>query len=160
MAIIPESTDTPDAMPCSCRCVHLGPGPLWQKPDNQWVTVDADVRYADFCIDLNKNPGLPFATGALDFIYASHFLEHISIFSLSPLLSECFRILKQPGVFRIVLPDVIKSIGEFIRGNTDFSLFRRRKQRRPDLTLFECLREDFISASLQKDVFGEMALAH
>lgn len=140
--------------------VNLGPGNIWKKPGPDWIRVDADPKNADICSDLNRTPSLAFDDDTIDSIYASHFLEHISIFAVQPLLRECYRVLKNNGVLRIVIPDVMKSIYEFLADNQDFDLFKRRRLRNPDYTLFECLREDFLSPSLQQDVFGERALAH
>jgi predicted SAM-dependent methyltransferase/polysaccharide pyruvyl transferase WcaK-like protein len=142
------------------KYLNLGPGSVWKKPGPEWLTVDADPKNADVCADLNRTPSLPFDDEAFCSIYASHFFEHISLFSVQPLLHDCFRVLKNNGVLRIVIPDVARSIQEFLRANHEFDLFKRRRTRNPDYTFFECLREDFLSPSLQKDVFGEQALAH
>lgn len=144
----------------SKKYLNLGPGGTWKKPGINWIRVDADMRNADICTDLNKYPLLPFLDNTISGIYASHFFEHISIFSINRLLIECFRVLKYRGVLRIVIPDVIKSIKHFLDSNSSYSLFKKRKERNPDYTLFECLKEDFISQSLQKEVFGNQSLAH
>jgi predicted SAM-dependent methyltransferase len=142
------------------KYLNLGPGSVWKKPGPEWLTVDADPRNADVCVDLNQSPSLPFDNEVFDSIYASHFFEHISTFIAQLLINDCFRVLKNGGVLRIVIPDVVKSMKAFLCADQEFDLFRRRRKRNPDYTLFECLREDFISRSLQKDVFGEQALAH
>ncbi|MFA5072275.1 MAG: methyltransferase domain-containing protein [Nitrospirota bacterium] len=144
----------------TAKHLHLGPGSIWKKPGIEWITIDADPNNGDMCANLNQDQSLPFSDDTFDSLYASHFFEHISIFAIQPLLNECFRVLRENGVLRIVIPDVLKSIREFLRSNNDFDLFKRRRQRAPDYTLFECLREDFLSESLQKNVFGEQALAH
>ena len=140
--------------------LNLGPGGVWKKPGSQWISLDADPRYADVCVDLNHTPSIPFEDDTVDVIYSSHFFEHISIFAIDDLIGDCYRVLKEKGVLRIVIPDVIKSMREFLDSNQEFSLFKRRRQRNPNYTLFECLREDFLSQSLQKEVFGVQALAH
>jgi hypothetical protein len=74
-------------------------------------------------------------------------------------------VLEVGGYMRIIVPDGVKSIEEYVRGNTDFPLFARRREiaRRvygEDYTLFQCLREDFISRSSQPNLLGKFALAH
>lgn len=65
----------------------------------------------------------------------------------------------------MVFPDAAKSSKEYLDGNSDFELFRRRRERakvkyNKELTLFECMREDFISPSGQSGLLGENSLAH
>ena len=66
---------------------------------------------------------------------------------------------------RIIVPDVVRSMEEYLKGNRDFKLFVRRRERAKDVydedyTLFECLKEDFISRSGQPILLGKYALAH
>ena len=90
----------------------------------------------------------------------------MSIFVTPTVFRECHRVLRPGGVFRLVLPDARRSIEEYVAGNGDFQLFARRQQRAretwgiPDYTLFECLREDFLSRSGQADLLGRNSLAH
>ena len=43
---------------------------------------------------------LPFADNSIDFIYSSHFIEHLSKAEAEKLLWECLRVLKRKGVRR------------------------------------------------------------
>jgi len=66
---------------------------------------------------------------------------------------------------RIIVPHVTKSMEEYLKGNVDFPLFSRRRERArrvygEDYTLFECLKEDFVSRSSQPSLLGKFALAH
>ena len=52
--------------------------------------------------------------------------------------------------FRLILPDAEKSIHEYLNRNSDFLLFKRRKERAKklynhDYTLFECLAYTYVS---------------
>lgn len=81
------------------------------------------------------------------------------------MFNEIYRVLNNGGVFRLILPDVEKSIKEFIKGNQDFLLFKRRKERAKkerhiNYTIFECMREDFLSPSLQVNLLGQNIFAH
>jgi hypothetical protein len=63
---------------------------------------------------------------------------------------------------RLILPDVEKSIMEYVKKNAEFDLFKRRTKRAKhlkDYTMFDCLREDFLSRSGQP-ILGDRALAH
>ena len=50
--------------------------------------------------------GLPFSSGSIEKIYSSHMLEHLGRKQGERVLSECHRVLKKGGVFRIVVPDL------------------------------------------------------
>lgn len=56
------------------------------------------------CHDCRK--GLPLADGSADFIYSSHFLEHLHRHEVVAILKECFRVLKPSGRIRVALPDL------------------------------------------------------
>ena len=49
--------------------------------------------------------GIPAETSALDIIYHSHFIEHLSNYECIPFLTECFRCLKKGGIMRFAVPD-------------------------------------------------------
>ncbi len=49
---------------------------------------------------------IPLEDRAADFIYSSHFLEHLDKESGRRLLEECWRVLKPGGVLRIGVPDL------------------------------------------------------
>lgn len=146
--------------------LHFGPGPNWVKPDESWGSIDADGYRGDYVIDFNDFTELPFADGSVECIYGSHIFEHISIFTAPAVFKECYRVLTATGSFRIVLPDVRKSIEQYLQGNRDFELFRRRERSLKKLmnvdevSLFELLKGDFLSPSSQTDIFGKHTLAH
>lgn len=146
--------------------LHLGPGPNWVKPNPDWLSLDVDPSRADILVNFNNFTGLDFKDEEVDCIYGSHVFEHINIFNAPKVFKECYRILKKGGYFRLVLPDVKKSIEEYIKGNFNFSLFQRRAESLKKLlgvenvSIFECLKGDFISPSSQFDIFGKESLAH
>lgn len=145
--------------------IHLGPGPNWKKPDDHWIDVDIDPRWGDLVIDFQNFDGFPLPTASVECIYGSHVFEHMSIWVTNDVFAECCRILKPQGTMRLILPDAEKSIKEYVAGNQNFDLFTRRKERARtnyglNYTLFDCLREDFLSRSGQTDLLGKNALAH
>ena len=144
--------------------LHIGPGPLWAKPDPTWLTVDVDPLRADIVVNFNRFEEFPLATATVDAIYASHVFEHISVYRCPRVLTECYRILAPGGTIRIIVPDVATSIAHYVAKNERFPLFERRRLRAADAygedyTLFECMKEDFLSRSSQRELLGEQ-LAH
>ena len=49
---------------------------------------------------------LPFTDQSVDYIYTSHFLEHLHRYQALELLKECKRVLKRKGILRIAVPDL------------------------------------------------------
>lgn len=146
-------------------CLNIGPGPHWKKPSGKWVSLDIDSRIGDIVLNLCEFSRLPFRDSTVECIYASHVFEHVSIHKTQLLFNECFRVLKAGGYMRIVVPDVVKSMEEYFKRNADFRLFARRRERAKriygeDYTMFECLKEDFISRSSQPLLLRKYALAH
>lgn len=145
--------------------LHLGPGPHWTKPDDGWITIDADSTRADVVLDLNAMDRLPFRSGSIAAIYGSHVFEHVGPWHAQRLFEECYRVLAPGATMRMVLPHVRRSIEAYVASDASYPLFVRRRERAKqlqgvDYTLFECLREDFISLSGQSDLLGPHALAH
>lgn len=146
--------------------LHFGPGAQWKKPGPEWLTIDIDPARADILLDFNKITEIPLPDNSVSCIYGSHVFEHMSIFAAPVVFSECFRVLVPGGFFRLVLPDVRKSIEEYMKGNIDFPLFRKRidfaKKRfgYDEFTIFEALKGDFLSPTGQPDLLGETGLAH
>jgi predicted SAM-dependent methyltransferase len=137
-------------------CLHIGPGPQWRKPNPSWLTVDVDPSRADIVVNFNSFDRFPLGEATVDAIYASHVFEHISIYRCPRVLADCYRVLTPNGVLRIVVPDVAKSVEQYVAGNDRFPLFERRRSRAADAygeayTLFECMKEE--------DLLGEQ-LAH
>lgn len=72
--------------------------------------------------DLRK--GLPLSDETVDFIYSSHFIEHLSCTDAIKLLKECYRVLKRGGWIRIIVPDLQVITNKYLKGETDYVLFR------------------------------------
>lgn len=69
---------------------------------------------------------LPFTDKSVDFIYTSHFLEHLYRYQAIELLRECKRILKPEGVIRIVVPDLAILAQKYV--NRDRLFYKRLYQ--------------------------------
>ncbi|MEN3322529.1 methyltransferase domain-containing protein [Mariniflexile soesokkakense] len=145
--------------------LNFGPGPNWKKPNKEWLSVDVEPDLGDIIINFKDFEKLPLKDNSIECVYGSHVFEHMSIFTTPKIFREVYRVLKKDGVFRLILPDAEKSIKEYLDGNKEFLLFKRRKERAManysrDYTIFECLKEDFLSASAQTNLLGENSLAH
>lgn len=150
--------------------LHIGPGQAWNtiKESKDWECLDIDPVRAtapEWCIDFNHFKKMPLENNTCDAIYASHIFEHINPRKFPLVLRECYRILRPGGYIRIVIPDPVKSMKAYMNGQKDFSLFKRRRakilgQRKYNPTLFELMREDFVSFSGQTELLKDNGLAH
>jgi predicted SAM-dependent methyltransferase len=63
--------------------------------------------------------GIPYNDYLIDYIYSSHFLEHLSKNKAQELLRESFRVLKKDGVIRLVVPDLQYAISLYAEGKKE-----------------------------------------
>jgi len=77
-------------------------------------------------IDLQKHPSiiqwdladpLPVASGTVEYIFCEAYIEHITLEQAGILLSECHRLLKAGGVFRINTPCMEDTIRLYLSGD-------------------------------------------
>ena len=59
---------------------------------------------------------IPLKDQTADFIYSSHFLEHLFKPDAERLLTDCHRALKSGGILRISIPDLAYAISLYARG--------------------------------------------
>lgn len=64
---------------------------------------------------INILSGLPFEDNSIDVVYSGHFLEHLTPEQAGFVLTECYRVLKQGGIIRIVVPDLENVCREYLR---------------------------------------------
>ena len=84
------------------RLLNVGCG---DRHDPAWVNVDLRSTGPGVMVcDVTR--GLPFADGVFDGIYHSHLLEHLPKRVAPIFLRECFRVLKEGGIARVVVPDL------------------------------------------------------
>jgi predicted SAM-dependent methyltransferase len=80
--------------------LHVGCGPV-ALPG--WINVDNQpYEAADHVLDIRQ--GLPFEQ--LDFVFAEHFVEHLSYDDAAAFLRECRRALAPHGVLRLSTPNL------------------------------------------------------
>jgi predicted SAM-dependent methyltransferase len=96
------------------RRLNVGCG---EWPLYYFTNLDADPRLrADIHAAV---PPLPFEDGALDDIYAGHFLEHLGPEDATAFLLECFRCLAPGGRLGIVVPDTREIMTRWLNGAID-----------------------------------------
>jgi predicted SAM-dependent methyltransferase len=145
--------------------LNFEPGPNWKKPDISWLSVDIDASLGEIVVNFQEFEKLPLENNSVECVYGSHVFEHMSIFKSQLVFNEIYRTLRGNGTFRLILPDAEKSINEYIKGNHGYELFKRRKERakknqKIEYTLFESMREYFLSPNGQANLLGKNALAH
>jgi hypothetical protein len=80
--------------------LHIGSGPLVREG---WVNVDIDShRGVDHVLDVRE--GLPFRD--VTYLYAEHFLEHLTYDEGLRFLKECRAVLRPEGVLRLSTPNL------------------------------------------------------
>jgi predicted SAM-dependent methyltransferase len=63
--------------------------------------------------------GIPFADDCVDFVYSSHFLEHLFRPDALRLLRETHRVLRPGGVVRVCVPDLAHAIALYRKGEKE-----------------------------------------
>ena len=64
--------------------------------------------------------GLPLESCSCSFIYSSHFFEHLEFRHGLKLMTDCYRVLKPGGTFRLVLPDYREIFRAYLQGNAEY----------------------------------------
>jgi SAM-dependent methyltransferase len=95
--------------------VHLGCGSI-NHP--HFINVDGSyyphVHFQRSLTDLSC-----FATGSVDFLYASHCLEHFPYEYTAAIMAEWFRVLRPDGVVRVAVPDFDALVDIYLESNRD-----------------------------------------
>lgn len=91
------------------KYINLGCGAHFHE---DWVNVDFAVTGKNVIAhDLNR--GIPFQNDSFDVVYHSHVLEHFSKEKAEIFIRECYRVLKNNGILRVVIPDLEQIIIEY-----------------------------------------------
>jgi SAM-dependent methyltransferase len=92
-------------------CGHAGePG---------WINSDLkDGPGIDLPCDIRE--GLPLDDGAIDYAVSIHALPEVPVDQQLEVLRELRRVLKPGGVLRLALPDLLKGVDAYRRGDRDY----------------------------------------
>jgi SAM-dependent methyltransferase len=66
--------------------------------------------------------GLPFENGTVDYVYSSHFLEHLFRDEAGAVVGEAFRVLRTGGTIRITVPDLQHVVSLYQAGRKNEAL--------------------------------------
>jgi predicted SAM-dependent methyltransferase len=89
--------------------LHFGCGSDYK---NGFINLDMN-KSADYYFDARNK--LPFGDETIEYIYSSHFVEHLSNDELMRHFKESFRVLQIGGRYRICIPDFESSIKAYTR---------------------------------------------
>lgn len=67
----------------------------------------------------NLAAGIPLENETADYIFSSHFFEHLYQNEASHLLTDCHRVLNDGGLLRISIPDLEYAVGLYKNGEKD-----------------------------------------
>ncbi|MEJ2705846.1 MAG: methyltransferase domain-containing protein [Sedimentisphaerales bacterium] len=93
--------------------LNIGSG---EAPKEGFINIDRNN--ADVNVDVRN--GLPFETNSVDFVYSSHFLEHLSHDEAWRFLNEVFRVLRRGAKVRLSTPDLAAFAAKYIARDSSF----------------------------------------
>lgn len=103
-----------DVVPLRAPDGEAAPGRIYR--------VDGEALFA--ALDICER--LPFADGSVDWVYAEHLIEHVSLSAGTGWLAEVRRILAPGGVLRLTTPDLATYVDGYRDGEPFFSRHRGR----------------------------------
>jgi predicted SAM-dependent methyltransferase len=89
--------------------LNVGCGNKFHKA---WFNVDMTSNSVDV-IATNLLKGIPFPDNHFDVVYHSQVLEHIPKEKAQDFIKECYRVLKNDGIIRVVVPDLENIVDEY-----------------------------------------------
>ena len=86
-----------------------------------WINSDQkDGPGIDLSCDIRE--GLPLETDSIDYAVSIHALPEVPYTGLVAVLQELRRVIKPGGVLRLALPDLLKGVEAYRRGDRDYFL--------------------------------------
>ena len=115
------------------KLVNLGCG---NRYHSDWINLDFKSN-SEYVQEFNLHEELPFEDNSVDVIYSSHVLEHFSKCEAPKFLQKCFRVLKQGGVIRIVVPDLEQLMRNYLKFLDEAKLGNKDSQEKYEWTMIE-----------------------
>jgi len=81
---------------------------------NDWNNINLNSVDKDNVIQWDLRKGIPYKDNSFDVVYSSHFLEHVDFVIAKYLLKEIYRVLKPNSNFRLVVPNLERTINEYV----------------------------------------------
>ena len=86
-----------------------------------WINSDLkEEPGVDLACDIRR--GLPLASDSIDYAVSVHALPEVPLDEIVPVLAELRRVLRPGGILRLVLPDLLKGVAAYQRGDRDYFL--------------------------------------
>lgn len=106
-----------NASPQGGAChLHLGCGTKYLPG---FLNIDGNIfNKIDLWLDVRN--GLPFRSGSVDSIYSTHMFEHFYSDELHKVLQQCFRVLKNGGGIRLIVPSLEGAIAAYTQQRMDW----------------------------------------
>ena len=86
-----------------------------------WINSD-NKEAPDIELSCDIRDGLPLEEGSMDYVVSIHALPEVPYTALVPVLQELRRVIKPGGVLRLALPDLLKGVDAYRRGDRDYFL--------------------------------------
>jgi len=86
-----------------------------------WINSDQKAA-PDIDLACDIAQGLPLETGSIDYAVSIHALPEVPLDRIVPVLSELRRVLKPGGILRLGLPDLLKGVAAYQRGDRGYFL--------------------------------------
>ena len=86
-----------------------------------WINSD-NKEAPDINLSCDIRDGLPLDDGSMDYVVSIHALPEVPYDALVPVLRELRRVIKPGGVLRLALPDLLKGVDAYRRGDRDYFL--------------------------------------
>lgn len=95
------------------KYLNVGCGKKFSK-DSIWENVDMVSSSKKHVKSANLIKGFPYQNNSFEAVYHSQVLEHIPKENAKEFLNECYRVLKDGGVIRVVVPDLENIVNEYL----------------------------------------------
>lgn len=81
-----------------------------------------DIKWPNNLLIHNCLKRLPFKDNEVDYVFTSHFFEHIKHYETVNFLKEMHRVLRKGGIIRISIPDLSIITKKYLNKDSDFFL--------------------------------------
>ena len=86
-----------------------------------WINSD-NKESPDINLSCDIRNGLPLDDGSMEYVVSIHALPEVPYDQLIPVLNELRRVLMPGGVLRLALPDLLKGVKAYERGDREYFL--------------------------------------
>jgi predicted SAM-dependent methyltransferase len=86
--------------------LHIGSG--WRRLDG-WLNTDIELIPDVMRMDATQR--FPFGDKTFQYVYTEHMIEHVPYQKGVCILQECYRVMREGGVIRVITPDLAAIVG-------------------------------------------------